>query len=243
MTAAAPLLDTEAIRTELRRLRARESEARADMAALLAQVNERRLFQLWGYDSFAAYLIYELELPPRQGYEATEIYRHFRPAWEAARTIPWSRLLEALPLIVQGGWKPEELVEQLRDPTATLKAIRWWKAQTLKIGEPMIEPAGAARLAKVIPGKHEDDANVIIHPDMELVDCWMTNRTSWVKVTMTLPQTVLLLLVETCDLARERLGIERAPEDDRWTLPRELEALCQEVAVEWRAQSEEEMRR
>jgi len=243
MTAPALRLDTDAIRHQLLVLRQQEHITRADMAALLFDVNERRLFAIWGHASFAAYLIYELELAPRHGYEACEVYRAYSPAWLQARAISWSRLLEALPLIKQGGWKAEELVEQLAQPTATLRAIRQWKAATLKIGDPRVEPAGAARIAKVITGMREDEPDVIIHPDMELVDYWTTDKTTWVKVTMSLPQSVLLLLVETCDLARGRLGIERAPEDDRWTLPRELEALCQEVAVEWRAAQEEEDRR
>lgn len=243
MTANAPRLDTTAIREQLLALRRQESLCRADMAVLLADVYNRRLFTIWGHDSYAAYLIYELELPPRHGYEAVEIYKAFEPAWEAARHVSWSRLIEAKPLISQGGWNPAELVEQLREPTATLKAIRQWKANVLKIGEPRMEPAGAARLAKLVTSGQEDEPDIIIHPDMELVKFWTTNATTWVKVTMSIPQSVMLLLVETCDLARQRLGIERAPEDDRWTLPREIEALCQEVAVEWRAAQEEEERR
>src|SRR5262249_32115088 len=154
--------------------------------------------------------------------------RVYAPAWASARYVAWNRLVEAAPLVVQGEWNVQDLVQQLIDASATVRVIREWKAATLKVGEPLVAPAGEGRILKVVPTPRAGDPDVVIHPDMELLDAYISNGTHWVKVVVTLPQPVLLMLVEVCSLARDRLGIQRAVEDDRWTLPAELEALCQE---------------
>jgi len=233
----------ERIRARLLELKREATRNQADMAELLFEVYHRRLFAIWGFTSFAAYVLYELELIPRIAYQAVETYTVYKTAWDQARLISWNRLVEASPLIVQAHWDVGELVAQLTHTSATVRVIRDWKAKTLKIGDPLVVPAGEGRILKIVPNPKAGDPDVIIHPDMELVDTWVSKGTSWVKVTMSLPQTVLLQLVEVCSLARDRLGLTRDAEDDRWTLPQELEALCQEVALEWRAQREEENRR
>src|SRR4029077_12635233 len=222
------------IRTRLLALKRDTSRHPADMAELLADVYHRRLFAAWGHTSFAAYVLEELELLPKLAYQWVITYRIYERVWDQARHVAWNRLVEAGPLVLQGGWKPEGLVPQLAEASAAGRVIRDWKAATLKIGEPLVVPAGEGRILKVVPTPRAGDPDVVIHPDMELLDAYISNGTQWVKVTLTLPQTVLLMLIEVCSLARERLGIQRAPEDDRWTLPAELEALCQEVGLEWR---------
>lgn len=227
--------DGDDLRRQVQQLHAGVGSTLSALAEALHRIEQGKLYKAWGFTSFAHYVASDLEMKVSVAYQCVEVYRRYQVAWEDARRVAWNRLVEACPLITAGKKQPRELVVELADPKTTVKKIRAVKDQLLRTEQPHDKPPEGATVERVRGDAGSIDEWVTRHPDMTVGAIHRANGVRWVEVTMRLPQPVLTELVEACLLARRMLGIERAPEDDRATIHRELEAMCQEVLPEWRS--------
>jgi hypothetical protein len=223
----------DGFRLHIRALRGQVERGLCELAAALYAVNRKKLWKDWGYTSFINYVVRDLEMNPKVAYDAIGVFERFQPVWDRAQELPWNRLLEAAPLLTAQKRTPEALVAELAKPESTVRAIREWKEQELRPALP-----GDAAPAATAKGAPPPPPSSVLrrHEDVEVLARWTKDGTEWIKVGFFLPRALLEQFTDVLHLARRILGIERDADDTRWTLPRELEAVCQEVTPEWEAQ-------